>query len=121
MELEINSKEPIYIQIKDYIKTKIVSGELNGGDRLLSVREYASELKVNPNTISRVYSELESENLIVTKRGIGKFVTESMPDIEELKNQYSRKLISDFIKKTRTIGLDKNQIIKLLNEMYKEE
>ena len=76
MVLELNTKEPIYLQIIAYMKKKIVSGELKGGERVLSVREYASEVKVNPNTIQKVYNELENQGLIYTQRGIGKFVTE---------------------------------------------
>ncbi|MDU1412891.1 MAG: GntR family transcriptional regulator [Clostridium sp.] len=121
MEFEVNSKEPIYIQIKNHIKMKIVSGELKEGERLLSVRDYATELKVNPNTISRVYSELEMENLITTQRGIGKFVTEDKSNIQLLKMDFSREIVKDFIRKSRTLGLSKDEIIELLSQMYEED
>lgn len=121
MEFEVNSKEPIYIQIKNHIKMKIVSGELKEGERLLSVRDYATELKVNPNTISRVYSELEMENLITTQRGIGKFVTEDKNNIKLLKMDFSREIVKDFIRKSRTLGLSKDEIIELLSQMYEED
>ena len=121
MEFEVNSKEPIYIQIKNHIKMKIVSGELKEGERLLSVRDYATELKVNPNTISRVYSELETENLITTQRGIGKFVTEDKNNIKLLKMDFSREIVKDFIRKSRTLGLSKDEIIELLSQMYEED
>ena len=61
MDLELTTKEPIYIQIKRHIEMKIISGILKGGQRMPSVREYANELKVNPNTIQRVYFELEND------------------------------------------------------------
>lgn len=121
MEFEVNSKEPIYIQIKNHIKMKIVSGELKEGERLLSVRDYATELKVNPNTISRVYSELEMENLITTQRGIGKFVTDDKSSIKSLKMAFSREIVKDFIRKSRTLGLSKDEIIELLSQMYEED
>lgn len=121
MEFEVNSKEPIYIQIKNHIKMKIVSGELKEGERLLSVRDYATELKVNPNTISRVYSELEMENLITTQRGIGKFVTDDKSSIKSLKMDFSREIVKDFIRKSRTLGLSKDEIIELLSQMYEED
>ena len=81
MEFKINSKEPIYTQIIRYLKKSIVKGDLKGGDRILSVRECASELKVNPNTIQRAYAQLEDEGLIYTQRGIGKFVVENKKHI----------------------------------------
>ena len=121
MELELNSKEPIYLQIKNFIKMKIISGEFKEGERLLSVRDYASETKVNPNTISRVYSELENEELIITQRGIGKFVTEDKATINNLRNEFSREIIKEFINKTKNLGLSKNEIINIFTELYEEE
>jgi len=110
MELELNSKEPIYIQIKNYMKMKIVSGELKKGERLLSVRDYASELKVNPNTI-----------LINTQRGIGKFLTEDETIIDNLRKEYSKELLRDFIHKSKTLGFSKEEILELIMNMYEEE
>ena len=120
MKLELNSKEPIYIQIENYIKMKIISGELKRGERLLSVRDYAAKLRVNPNTISRVYSDLESENLIITQRGIGKFVTENTDVINNLHYNLSRSVIKEFVIKSKDLGLSKNQLFELLTEMYEE-
>lgn len=121
MEWELNSKEPIYLQIKNYMKLKIVSGNLKEGERLLSVRDYASELKVNPNTILRVYSELESDGLITTQRGIGKFVTEDISKIYNLRKELSLELLKEFITKSKNLGFTKAEIVDLLNEMYEEE
>ena len=120
MELELNSKEPIYIQIKMFMKMRIVSGELKEGERLLSVRDYASELKVNPNTILRVYAELENEGLISTQRGIGKFVTEDAESIKGLRKQASTELLKEFISKSKILGFSKEEIVKQIIEMYEE-
>lgn len=121
MELELNSKEPIYMQIKNFMKMRLISGELKEGERLLSVRDYANELKVNPNTILRVYSELENEGLINTQRGIGKFVTEDKENMELLRSDYSMKLLKDFINSSKNIGLTKEEILKMIADMYEEE
>lgn len=121
MEWELNSKEPIYLQIKNYMKLKIVSGKLKEGERLLSVRDYASELKVNPNTILRVYSELESDELINTQRGIGKFLTEDEAVIDNLRKEYSKELLKDFIHKSKSLGFSKEEILELITNMYEEE
>lgn len=121
MELELNTKEPIYIQIQRFIEMKIVSGELKGGDKMPSVREYAGELKVNPNTIQRVYSELENKNLLKTQRGIGKFITEDSEEIRRLRVEKSKEVFKEFIKNSRLLGLSKEEIINLINEVYEEE
>ncbi len=121
MEWELNSKEPIYLQIKNFMKLKIVSGTLKEGARLLSVRDYASKLKVNPNTILRVYSELENDGLIITQRGIGKFVTDDIAKIQNLRKELSIELIKDFISQSKNLGFSKSEIINLIKDMYEEE
>lgn len=120
MGIELSSKEPIYLQIIAHIKKKIVSGELKGGERILSVREYASEIKVNPNTIQKVYSELESEGLIFTKRGIGKFVTEDKEKITGLREELFNETIDKFIEDSKSLGFTKESILAIISERYKE-
>ncbi|ASW44026.1 GntR family transcriptional regulator [Clostridium isatidis] len=120
MAFELNSKEPIYLQIIAYIKKKIVSGELKKGERILSVRDYANELKVNPNTIQKVYAELEKENLIYTQRGIGKFVTEDEEKINELREELFNETIDRFIKESKELGFTKKNILEIISKRYKE-
>ncbi|MEG0254270.1 MAG: GntR family transcriptional regulator [Vagococcus sp.] len=68
------SHEPLYEQIVVYIKKQIKDGVLKPGDRLLSVREMATTLNINPNTVNRAYKTLEKEELIVVLIGKGTFV-----------------------------------------------
>ncbi|MCI6692303.1 MULTISPECIES: GntR family transcriptional regulator [unclassified Clostridium] len=120
MVLELNTKEPIYLQIIAYMKKKIVSGELKGGERVLSVREYASEVKVNPNTIQKVYNELENQGLIYTQRGIGKFVTEDKEKINSLREELFNETIDKFIEDSKSLGFTKENILAIISERYKE-
>ena len=120
MLLELNSKEPIYLQIIAYIKKKIVSGELKGGERVLSVREYATELKVNPNTVQKVYAELENQDLIYTQRGIGKFVTEDENRINDLRQELFNETIDKFIEDSKSLGFTRKTILAIISERYKE-
>ena len=69
----------------------------------------------------RVYFELENDKLIKTQRGIGKFVTEDKEIINELKKEKSRDIFREFINSTKVIGLNKEEVISLINEMYQEE
>lgn len=118
MEFQINSKEPIYTQIKNHLKKMIVKGELRGGERVLSVRECANELKVNPNTIQRAYTELEEENLIYTQRGIGKFVTEDEDKIREVKVDMFKHIVNSFVKESKEIGFTKDEVIEIIQKSY---
>ncbi|MBI9109197.1 MAG: GntR family transcriptional regulator [Spirochaetales bacterium] len=78
--MEFKDKKSIYIQIADYICEAILKGEWQEKDRILSVREFAVEIEVNPNTVMRAYSYLQDEGIIFNKRGIGYFVGENSVD-----------------------------------------
>ena len=75
VHLDYRDVRPIYTQIIDSIKEQITAGIFRSGDRLPSVRELASELAINPNTIQRSYRALEAEGWIVTVPGKGCFVS----------------------------------------------
>ena len=74
--MKFQTNYPIYLQIADDIKRKIVVGELHPGDKLPSNIDLALQYEVNPNTAVRIYKELEQESIFFTKRGIGTFLTE---------------------------------------------
>ncbi len=75
--MNFNSKKPIYLQITDYFLNSIISKKYNIGDRILSVRDLAIQLGVNPNTVMRAYTYLQDKNIIFNKRGIGYFISEN--------------------------------------------
>lgn len=72
---------PIYRQIIDQIKYQVVTGVLKEGDRIPSVRELASKLTVNQNTILKVYNELCRENVLKIERGDGTYVSSNKQNI----------------------------------------
>ncbi len=74
VQLDYRDARPIYAQIMDGFREQIISGVLQTGDRLPSVRELAAELTINPNTIQRAYRQLEMEGWIATVPGKGCFV-----------------------------------------------
>ena len=86
MEFVFDNNIPIYIQLLDYLKIYLISGVFKSGEKLPSVREFATTFKVNPNTMQKALSELESMKLIYTERTNGKFVTEDKELIEKLKD-----------------------------------
>ena len=75
MSFNFNNGRPIYIQLLEQLQVLIVSGNINTGERISSVRDLALEYKVNPNTVQKALQELESLGLIYTERTNGKFVT----------------------------------------------
>ena len=75
MEFVFDNNVPIYIQLVEYIKIYLISGVFKSGEKLPSVREFATTFKVNPNTMQKALAELESLDLIYTERTNGKYVT----------------------------------------------
>jgi GntR family transcriptional regulator len=74
LQLDYGDRRPLYEQIKEKIKTLIISGALKPDERLPSVRELAQSLTVNPNTIQKAYKDLEAEGFIYSVRAKGSFV-----------------------------------------------
>jgi GntR family transcriptional regulator len=81
IKLDFRSGQPIYIQIVDQIRQMVVSGDLKPGDQLPTVRQLATELRVNFNTVARAYRALDEAGLISTQQGRGTYIWE-MPDAE---------------------------------------
>lgn len=105
---------PIYIQVLEYMKIYLISGVFKCGERLPSVREFSTTFKVNPNTMQKALSELESMNLIYTERTNGKFVTQNTELIEKLKDEYANTLAKSYFQGMKRIGLGKADSIKYL-------
>jgi GntR family transcriptional regulator len=114
--MEFNNNIPIYLQIIDNIKQDIVVGKLKAGQKMPSVRELAGILKVNPNTIQRVYQELDREKITFTKRGMGTYVTEEKKIISSLKEELSKKIIIDFVEGMNRLGFSNKEMINTLKE-----
>ena len=79
VHLDYRDARPIYTQIADNFRNQIRAGVLGEGDKLPSVRELASTLAINPNTIQRAYRELEQQGIIETIPGKGCFVCQPKP------------------------------------------
>jgi GntR family transcriptional regulator len=91
-------------------------GKLKAGQKMPSVRELAGILKVNPNTIQRVYQELDREKITYTKRGMGTYVTEEEKTISSLKEELSKKIILNFVEGMNKLGFSNKEMINILKE-----
>ena len=92
VQLNYRDAKPIYEQIKDGLRKLVVSKALDAGEKLPSVRELATQLAINPNTIQRAYRELESEGYIYTVAGRGTFVAEH----KDIQNDRQEELFKEF-------------------------
>ncbi len=74
VSIDVNDRTPIYAQLDRGLRAAIATGRLQPGDQLPTVRQLAVELRVNANTVARVYGELERDGVLETRRGVGSFV-----------------------------------------------
>ena len=114
MEFVFDNNIPIYIQVLEYMKIYLISGIFKCGEKLPSVRDFANIFKVNPNTMQKALTELESMNLIYTERTNGKYVTKDEKLIEKIKNEYAITLAKSYFQGMKKIGLSKADSIKYL-------
>ena len=77
LAVDPHDSTPIYAQLERGVRAAIATGRLKPGDQLPTVRQMAVELRVNANTVARVYAELERSGVIETKRGVGSFISAS--------------------------------------------
>lgn len=119
--MEFNPALPIYLQVMAAIKRDIVTGELSPGDKLPSVRDMALRYTINPNTVGRVYKELESEGVCFTRRGMGTFVTEDPEKAEQVKEEMVQELIHQFLEGMKRLGISPEEAVKRIRSLDEKE
>ena len=117
MEWKLRTDRAVYLQIVDYIRKQIVSGEIGSGDKLLSVRELSGVLNVNPNTVQRAYAELERMGLVDTMRNIGREVTGDMDLIKQSKEELAKEYTSEYFLNMVAMGFTKEEILKNIQKV----
>lgn len=116
MGIDFLPDKPIYQQLIERITGSIISGEMQPGEKLPSVREYAVEVGVNANTMQRVYKELEQMEITETKRGQGSFVTEDIEKISGLRDEMKEQLVLSFIQNVQALGFSTSEMVTYLQE-----
>ena len=121
MSEQFDSSRPIYAQLVERLKAKILAGTYPPGGHLDSVRDMAAAAGVNPNTMQRALAQLESEGLVRTERTAGRYVTEDTMLIEKLRAETAEKFAEEFLEKMRGIGYSPAQVAELLTRQTKGE
>ena len=112
--LAFDDRSPIYRQIILQFSQAFVRGDIVPGERIPSIREMSALLKVNTNTMQRVYQEMERDELINSKRGTGYFFTEEKKVIEKTRRFLALDSQSRFVEEMRALGCADKQILKEL-------
>ena len=120
MKWKFRGDRPIYAQLIEQLERGILTGEYPPGSAVPSVRTLAMEAEVNPNTMQKALAELESRELMHTHRTSGRTVTEDKAMIDSLKEELARAQIMDFFEGMKSIGIEKQNAMKLIQEAIKE-
>ncbi len=120
--MDFDSNKPIYLQLADHIMDDVESGYAKGGDRILSVREYAANAGVNANTVQRTYTWLQQEGVVTQRRGIGYFYTDDAAKkvCEMRKQTFYDKEMPYFLERLRLSGITPDRLKEQYSEYLKK-
>lgn len=113
--MHFDERSPIYEQIVLQFCRRVVKGEFEPGERILSIRDLAIELKVNTNTVQRAYQEMERRQIIYSRRGTGYFIVEGEDMVKELKTEMVKEAVLKFVEEMRSLGFSGEEIRKELD------
>ena len=116
-EINYRDSRPIYEQIKDGLRKLLINGAISKDAKLPSVREMASSMSINPNTIQRAYRELESEGYIYSVPGKGSFAAGTGGIDEKLKMKMKDKIV-EVTTELKVMKVDKDTVIGWIEEVY---
>lgn len=116
--VDFKSRKPIYEQLIDNITNMVLRGVLAPNDPIPSVRQLASELGINPNTIHKAYAELERRCIIYSSTGRGSYVSDNVMDVREKKLTESKAQIKDLLREAKELGAEKGEIINIVNDLW---
>ena len=116
IQLNYRDAKPIYEQIKEGLRRLVITGVIAKDEKLPSVRELASELAINPNTIQRAYRELESEGYIYTVSGKGSFAAEQA-DVTGRRNETLLREFDEIVRELLYLSEDKDALIRRIEEI----
>ena len=120
---QVDSKHPtpIYHQLDRSIRFAIATGKLSIGDQLPTVRQLAVELRINANTVAKVYAELERSGVVETRRGVGTFVTARPNEAASSRDRerHLKELTDHFIAQSHDRGFSLDDVIEHLEKRRK--
>lgn len=120
MPWQLDNDRPIYAQLVEKIKLRIISGYFKPGDKMPSVRELAAEAGVNPNTMQKALAELEHSGLVQTYRTSGRVVTEDTERIKAIQMEIATEMVENFLKQMKELGYNKEEAAALFQKACEE-
>ena len=118
--LNPRSKQPLYEQLVEQLRMQIILGGMKAGAAMPSVRQMATELGINPNTIQKAYRRMEEEGMILSVPGKGSFVSDNLAEMLTKQREDQRNKARLILLSCREMGITKEEITQMVEEIYKE-
>ena len=118
LKFTVNDREPVYIQIIRNIKQKIVTGEIQKGERLPSRREMAVTINVNPNTVQKAYKEMEEMGIINTIKNNQSTITDDDNLIKQIRNDLINEATEIFLEQMKAINVPMEEVKEIISKKY---
>jgi len=118
IKVDVKSALPVYEQVKRAIKLAIISGRLPEGGKLMSLRELAQKLQINPNTIIKIYTQLEMEGYIYSRPGAGYFVRRDRQKVKKEKYELFEKESLDYISRVIELGYSFDDVLEIMKKHF---
>ena len=116
MRRQFNQRDPIYLQLIDYFREKLVSNQFKPGEELPSRREIARLFNINPNTVQRAFSEMEEMSWIYTEPNRPSRVTQNKELIQKIKKDFVRRAVETFASSIQTIDISYEEVTELVEK-----
>ncbi len=123
IQIDFESGVPIYMQLVDRIKQMVVSGQLQPGQQLPTMRQLATDLRINYNTVGRAYLILDEEGIISTQQGRGTYITQRLDEgqLRKLRLDKLRGMIGQAVQEARALGYEQQEIEAIFQEQLHAE
>jgi GntR family transcriptional regulator len=122
IQIDFESGVPIYMQLVDRIKQMVVSGQLQPGQQLPTMRQLATDLRINYNTVGRAYLILDQEGVISTQQGRGTYVASRLDEgqVRKLRMGKLRSMFGQVVREAHVLGYSREEIEQIVDEQLAE-
>ena len=113
-----NDNQPIYLQLRERIVTQILEGKLKEGEAIPSVRQVATDYRINHLTVAKAYQELVTEGFLEKRRGLGMFVLKDAQKklLKEERDRFMAEEFPELLRRIRRLGIEKEEIIRMIQQ-----
>ena len=120
MKLVLNNRDPVYLQVVNYFKQQLATGQLTGGQEVPSRRELAMMLNINPNTVQKAYKEMEDQKLIMTERNFPSRVTTEEAVLQNVRKELIYDATVQHIRAMKQIAVPVEEVLDVVKEEFEK-